>query len=145
MTIEDQLLEANAALSGLTAERDDLRATVEKLTVGAAAELEALKVEASAKDAKLAELSAAIEAAAKEAEALKATALEAESIKVSASKEAAKIAASVGVLPVALPQGDGAPAEAVDHYVAFMALPVGSKERNAYFEAHRSAIIQASF
>jgi len=49
------------------------------------------------------------------------------------------------VLPVALPQGDGAPAEAVDHYVAFMALPVGSKERNAYFEAHRSAIIKASF
>ena len=58
MTIEDQLLEALAALAGLTAERDDLRATVEKLTVGAAAELESLKVEAAAKDAKLAELAA---------------------------------------------------------------------------------------
>jgi hypothetical protein len=63
---------------------------------------------------------------------------------VSASKEAAKIVASVGVEPVSLPQGDAAPAEAVNHYVAFMALPVGSKERNAYFEAHRSAIIKAA-
>ena len=144
MTIEEQLLEATAALSGLTAERDDLRATVEKLTVGAAAELEALKVSASEKDAKIAELSAIVEAAAKEAEALKASALEAEALKVSASKEAAKIAASVGVVPVALPQGDNAPAEAVNHYAAFMALPVGSKERNAYFEAHRSAIIKAA-
>ena len=38
MTIEEQLLEATAAISGVTAERDDLRATVEKLTVGAASE-----------------------------------------------------------------------------------------------------------
>lgn len=145
MTIEEQLLEASAALSGLTAERDDLRATVEKLTVGAAAELESLKVEASVKDASIASLTEVVKTIEAEAAALKAAALEAEAVKVSASKEAAKIAASVGVTPVALPQGDGAPAEAVNHYVAFMALPVGSKERNAYFEAHRSAIIKASF
>jgi len=144
MTIEEQLLAANAALSGLTAERDDLRATVEKLTVGAASELEALKVEAAAKDSKIAELSAIVEAAAKEAEALKASALEAEAAKISASKEAAKIVASVGVVPVSLPQGESAPTEAVNHYAAFLALPVGSKERNAYFEAHRSAIIKAA-
>ena len=144
MTIEDQLLEATAALSGLTAERDDLRATVEKLTVGAASELEAAKVSLAEKDAKLAELAAALEATAKEAEALKAAALEAEAFKVSASKEAAKIAASVGVVPTALPQGEAAPAEAVNHYAAFLALPVGSKERNAYFEAHKSAIIKAA-
>ena len=145
MTIEEQLLEASAALSGLTAERDDLRATVEKLTVGAAAELEQLKVEASVKDASIASLTEVVKTIEAEAAALKAAALEAEATKVSASKEAAQIAASVGVTPVALPQGDGAPAEAVNHYVAFMALPVGSKERNAYFEAHRSAIIKASF
>jgi len=145
MTIEEQLLEASAALSGLTAERDDLRATVEKLTVGAAAELESLKVEASVKDASIASLTEVVKTIEAEAAALKVAAVEAEAVKVSASKEAAKIAASVGVTPVALPQGDGAPAEAVNHYVAFMALPVGSKERNAYFEAHRSAIIKASF
>ncbi len=144
MTIEEQLIEASAALSGLTAERDDLRATVEKLTVGAAAELEQLKVEASVKDVSIASLTEVVKTIEAEAAALKASALEAESIKVSASKEAAKIAASVGVTPVALPQGDGAPAEAVNHYAAFMALPVGSKERNAYFEAHRSAIIKAA-
>ena len=144
MTLEDQLLAATSALSGLTAERDDLRATVEKLTVGAASELEALKVEAAAKDAKIAELSAIVEAAAKEAEALKAAAVEAEAAKISASKEAAKIVASVGVAPVALPQGDAVAAEAVNHYAAFLALPVGSKERNAYFEAHKSAIIKAA-
>ena len=144
MTIEEQLLEASANLSGLTAERDDLRATVEKLTVGAAAELEQLKVEASVKDASIATLTEALKAVEAEAAALKASALEAESLKVSASKEAAKIVASVGVEPVALPQGDAAPAEAVNQYVAFMALPVGSKERNAYFEANRSAIIKAA-
>ena len=144
MTIEEQLLEASAALSGLTAERDDLRATVEKLTVGAAAELEQLKVEASVKDASIASLTEVVKTIEAEAAALKAAALEAEATKVSASKEAAQIAASVGVTPVALPQGEAAPAEAVNHYVAFMALPVGSKERNAYFEAHRSAIIKAA-
>ena len=72
MTIEEQLLEATAAISGVTAERDDLRATVEKLTVGAASELEALKVEAASKDAKLAELTAALEVAVKEVEGFKA-------------------------------------------------------------------------
>ena len=38
MTIEEQLVKAAASLAGLTAERDDLRATVEKLTVGASSE-----------------------------------------------------------------------------------------------------------
>lgn len=146
MTIEEQLLEATAALSGLTAERDDLRATVEKLTVGAAAELEALKVEAAAKDAKLAELGAALEASAKEAAELKAKVEALEAGKVSASKEAAKIAASVGVAPVALSPADSAPsAEPVDHLAAFLALPVGSKERNEYFLAHKSAIVRGIF
>ena len=146
MTLEDQLLEATAALSGVTAERDDLRATVEKLTVGAAAELEALKVEAAAKDAKVADLTAALEAAGKEAAELKAKVEGLEAGKVSASKEAAKIAASVGVAPVALSPADSAPtAEAVDHLAAFLALPVGSKERNEYFVAHKAAIIKGAF
>jgi septal ring factor EnvC (AmiA/AmiB activator) len=144
MTIEEQLLAANAALSGLTAERDDLRATVEKLTVGAASELEQLKVEAAVKDASIASLTEAVKAIEAEAAALKAVAVESEACKVTASKEAAKIVASVGVEPVALPQGEAAPAEAVNHYATFLALPVGSKERNAYFEAHRSAIIKAA-
>ncbi len=145
MTIEEQLLAANAALSGLTAERDDLRTTVEKMTVGAAAELESLKVEAAAKDAKLAELTAALEAAVKDSESLKALVAEHEASKVSASKEAAKIVASVGVAPVEISPADCKPtAEAVDHLATFLSLPVGSKERNDYFAAHKHAIIKAA-
>ena len=145
MTIEEQLLEATAAISGVTAERDDLRATVEKLTVGAASELEALKVEAASKDAKVAELVAALEVAAKEVEGLKQMVASLEASKVSASKEAAKIVASVGVAPVEISPADAKPtAEAVDHLATFMALPVGSKERNEYFAAHKHAIIKAA-
>ena len=144
MTIEEQLLEATAAISGVTAERDDLRATVEKLTVGAACELEALKVSAAEKDAKVAELVAALEVAAKEVDGLKQMVASLEGAKVSASKEAAKMVASVGVSPVELSPADSKPtAEAVDHLATFMSLPVGSKERNAYFAEHRHAIIKA--
>ena len=145
MTIEEQLLEATAAIAGVTAERDDLRATVEKLTVGAASELEALKVEASAKDAKVAELTAALEVAVKEVEGFKAMVAELEAGKVNASKEAAKIVASVGVSPVEISPADAKPsAEAVDHLAVFMSLPVGSKERNDYFAANKHAIIKAA-
>lgn len=145
MTIEEQLYEASAALSGITAERDDLRSTVEKMTIGVSAELESLKVEAAAKDSKLAELTAALEVAVKDSEGLKALVAELEAGKVSASKEAAKIVASVGVSPVELSPADSKPtAEAVDHLAVFMSLPVGSKERNDYFAAHRAAIIKAA-
>lgn len=145
MTIEEQLLEATAAISGVTAERDDLRATVEKLTVGAASELEALKFEAASKDAKVIELESALLAAAKEIEGFKAVVASLEAEKVSASKEAAKIVASVGVTPVEISPADAKPsAEAVDHLATFMALPVGSKERNDYFAAHKHAIIKAA-
>ena len=144
MTIEEQLLEATAAISGVTAERDDLRATVEKLTVGAASELESLKVEAATKDSKLAELTAALEVAAKEVDGLKQMVASLEGAKVSASKEAAKMVASVGVSPVELSPADSKPsAEAVDHLATFLSLPVGSKERNAYFAEHRNAIVKA--
>jgi len=145
MTIEEQLLEASAAIAGITSERDDLRATVEKLTVGAASELEALKVEAAAKDSKVAELTAALEVAVKEVEGLKGMVASLEAGKVSATKEAAKIVASVGVAPVEITPADSKPsAEAVDHLAVFMSLPVGSKERNDYFAAHKHAIIKAA-
>jgi hypothetical protein len=115
------------------------------MTVGAAAELESLKVEAAAKDAKLADLAAALEVAVKESESLKALVAQHEATKVSASKEAAKMAASVGVAPVEISPADSKPtAEAVDHMATFLSLPVGSKERNDYFAAHKHAIIKAA-
>ena len=110
-----------------------------------ASELEALKVSAAEKDAKLAELTAALEVAAKEVEGFKAMVAELEASKVNASKEAAKIVASVGVSPVELSPADSKPsAEAVDHLATFLSLPVGSKERNEYFAAHKNAIIKAA-
>lgn len=141
MTIEEQLVQAAANLSGLTAERDDLRATVEKLTVGSAAETEALKVEAAAKDAKLAELGAALEAAAKESAELKAKVAELEAGKATASKEAAKIVASFGTEPVELPKGDSpAKMSAAEVRAAYLAMPAGPA-RIAFFNAHKATLI----
>jgi dTDP-4-amino-4,6-dideoxygalactose transaminase len=97
------------------------------------------------KDAKLAELTAALEVAVKEVEGFKAQVAQHEATKVSASKEAAKIAASVGVSPVEISPSDAKPsAEAVDHLATFLSLPVGSKERNDYFAANKAAIIKAA-
>lgn len=141
MTIEEQLVQAAANLSGLTAERDDLRATVEKLTVGSAAETEALKVEAAAKDAKLAELGAALEAAVKESSELKAKVAELEAGKATASKEAAKIVASFGTEPVELPKGDSpAKMSAAEVRAAYLAMPAGPA-RIAFFNAHKATLI----
>ena len=147
MTIEEQLHESLAASVSLAVERDDLRATVEKLTVGAADELNAAKIDIAAKDVRLGELTAAVDGLSAEVVTLKATLAALEAGKVSASKEAAKIAASVGVDPVQISPADNAVAapEAADHVAAFLALPVGSAERTAYFKAHQSAIVRGIF
>ena len=105
MTIEDKLATVENLAQALTAERDDLRATIEKLTVGSADELASAKADIVAKDAKLAELATALEVSAKEVEALKAKIADLEASKVTASKEAAKIASSVGVEPTAIVPG----------------------------------------
>lgn len=145
MTIEDQLCEATLAISGLTSERDDLRMSVEKLTVGAVCETESLKVEAAVKDASISTLTEALKMVEGELTVAKAMVLSLEAGQVTASKSAAKIAASVGVSPVELSPADSKPsAESVDHLKVFMALPVGSKERNEYFAAHKHAIIKAA-
>ena len=139
MTLEERLLAAEAAAASVLAERDDLRATVEKLTVGSAAETEALKVEAAAKDAKLAELGAALEASAKEAEALKAMVAELEAGRVSASKEAAKIAASVGVEPTAIIPGSEDAAAKKDVLAEFNAI-TDPKAKADFFAKNAQAI-----
>jgi len=141
MTIEEQLVQAASALSGVTAERDDLRATVEKLTVGSAAELEQLKVEASVKDASIASLTEVVKTIEAEATALKAKVAELEAVQVSASKEAAKIVASFGTEPVELPKGDSpAKMSNADIKAAYLALPAG-QARIAFFNAHKAALI----
>jgi ribonucleotide monophosphatase NagD (HAD superfamily) len=141
MTIEEQLVTAAASLAGLTAERDDLRTTVEKLTVGAAAELESLKVEASVKDASIATLTEALKATEAELSEFKAKATELEATKVTASKEAAKIVASFGTEPVELPKGDSPKKMTNDEIkTAYLAIPAG-QARIAFFNAHKAALI----
>jgi len=144
MTIEEKLAAAEALVASASAERDDLRATVEKLTVGASSEVEALKVEASAKDSKLVELEGLLSASAKQVEELTAKVAELSAVQVSASAEAATIVAKVGVSPIDLPQGDS-PVRATDAEIAeqYAAMPF-SKERTEFLKKNRAAIFKAS-
>ena len=122
MTIEDQLSTADLLAQALTAERDDLRATVEKLTVGAVDELSAIKADLVTKEASLSALGVSLEKATAERDAFAAKIAELESTKVSASKEAAKIAASVGVEPTAIIPGSDNVAAKVDALATFNSL-----------------------
>lgn len=143
MTLEEQLAKIEAEAAAVLAERDDLRATVEKLTVGAAAELEALKVEAAAKDGRINELSAALEASDKVVAELSAKVAEQDAAKVSASAEAAKIAASVGVAPVEVSPADGVEAVADNRSVLEKYAALSGEARTAFFNAHKAAIMAA--
>ena len=139
ITPEAEVLELRTVATALTAERDDLRATVEKLTVGAADELTAVKADVVTKEAMIADLNGRLEIAAKEAESLKAIIAEAQANKVTASQEAAKIVASVGVEPVASAPGTEAPAGPVDHLAVFNSL-TDPKAKAEYFAKHTLAI-----
>lgn len=122
MTIEDKLSTADLLAQALTAERDDLRATVEKLTVGAVDELSAIKADLVTKEASLASLGVSLEKATAERDAFAAKIAELEATKVTASKEAAKIAASVGVEPTAIIPGSDNVAAKVDALATFNSL-----------------------
>lgn len=139
MTIEDQLSTADLLAQALTAERDDLRATVEKLTVGAVDELAAIKADLVTKEASLSALGVSLEKATAERDAFAAKIAELESTKVSASKEAAKIAASVGVEPTAIIPGSDNVAVKVDALAVFNSLtdPVAKAD---YFAKNAQAI-----
>jgi hypothetical protein len=144
MTIEEKLVAAEALVASASAERDDLRATVEKLTVGASSEVEALKVEASVKDSKLVELEGLIAVSAKQVEELTAKVAELSAVQISASAEAAAIVAKVGVAAVDLPQGDS-PVRASDKDISeeYSAMPFG-KERTEFLKKNRSAIFKSA-
>jgi len=139
MTIEDKLSTAELLAQALTAERDDLRATVEKLTVGAADELTAIKADLVTKEASLSALNVCLEKAVAERDAFAAKIAELENTKVSASKEAAKIAASVGVEPTAIIPGSDNVAAKVDALAVFNSLtdPVAKAD---YFAKNAQAI-----
>ena len=139
MTIEDKLSTAELLAQALTSERDDLRATVEKLTVGAADELTAIKADLVTKEAALADLGVSLEKANAERDAFAAKIAELEATKVSASKEAAKIAASVGVEPTAIIPGSDNAAAKVDVLATYNSL-TDPKAKADFFAKNAQAI-----
>ena len=132
MTIEERAKAAEAAVLSLTAERDDLRKTVEASVVDVSAELEAMKVEVSSKDAKLVELEAALAEATAKVAAL-------EQSKTTASVEAANILAASGVEPVAAPVAHAAEGSIAEQYAA---MPAGA-ERRAFFKKHKALLFSS--
>lgn len=129
LSIEERFKAAEASIASLTAERDDLRKTVEAAAVGGSVELEALKVEVAAKDSKLVELEASLAAA-------QAKVAELEASKATASVEASKILAASGVEPVA---AVAAPAVLGSLKEQYEAMPAGP-ERRAFFKKHKAAL-----
>lgn len=141
ITPEAEVAELRTVALALTAERDDLRATVEKLTVGAADELTAAKADIVTKEALIADLNGKLEAAAKETETLKAALADMEASKVTASKQAADIVASTGVEPAKMEQPVAAPSKSVEEIRAEYAAMPPSASRIAFLNANRSAIL----
>ena len=142
ITPEAEVSELRTVALALTAERDDLRATVEKLTVGAADELTAAKADIVTKEARISELSASLEASASEVTTLKALIADMEASKVSASKQAADIVASTGVEPAKMEQpSTEAPAKSVEEIRAEYAAMPPSAARIAFLNANRTAIL----
>jgi SMC interacting uncharacterized protein involved in chromosome segregation len=136
MTIEEQLIKAASDLSALTAERDELRASIEAAAVKESKDFEATL-------AKNAELNTQLELLGTEKAGLLVKIAELEKNQVTASVEAAKIAASVGVAPVELSPSD-ITAEAtapVNHLQHFLSLPMGA-ERSSYFAKYKNEIIR---
>ena len=132
MTIEERFKAAEAAVVSLTAERDDLRKTVEASVVDVSAELDAAKVQASAQDQKVQELETALaEANAKIAEL--------EDSKATGSAEAAVILAASGVDPVAAPVAQAVVGSICEQYAA---MAVGA-ERRAFFKKHKAVLFSA--
>ena len=143
LTPEAEVTELRTIALALTAERDDLRATVEKLTVGAADELASAKADISAKDSRIAELTAELDQFKAVADAANAKVEAVEKTAVSAAKQAADIVASTGIDPVAVnPTAPTVSKEAVDHVATFLALPVGTKERTDYWKANQHQIVR---
>ena len=134
LTPEAELSELRTVALALTTERDDLRATVEKLTVGAADELASAKADVAAKDARIGELTAEVAALVAKVTALEAT-------QVSAAKQAAEIVASTGTTPVAAEQKTEAPALTVEQIREQYAAMPASAERVAFLQKHKAAIL----
>ncbi len=139
-TIESKLASAESALVALTAERDDLRVSFEKLAAEKTESASAVAADLSAKDTKISELTAAVDGLTAERAELVAKIAALEAGKVTASAEAAKIAASVGVAPVeSSPEATAEPKLSIlEQYLA-----LSGAERSAFYAANKGAIHMA--
>jgi len=142
-SIEEQLIAAQSSLSQAVAERCDLQANFEKLVADNDSALASIKAEAETTSAALIEAKAALAALeADKAELVKVIEAAMQG-QVSASKEAAKIAASVGCKPAALSVADenqpNPQASAEDIRKAFLLMKAGP-DKSAFFSAHRAVL-----
>jgi hypothetical protein len=142
-SIEEQFLKAQADLSASVAERCDLQANFEKLVADNDTALAAVKAEAEAANLALTEAKAALTALESDKAELIKQIEAAMQGQVSASKEAAKIAASVGCKPAALSPADEGKADnqasAEDIRKAFLGMKPGP-DKSAFFAAHRAIL-----
>ena len=142
-SIEEQFLKAQAELTAAIAERCDLQANFEKLVSDSDAAIASAKAEAEANAAALTEAKAALAALESDKAELIKQIEAAMQGQVSASKEAAKIAASVGCKAAALsPADEGKPdqqASAEEIRKAFLGMKPGPA-KSAYFAAHRAIL-----
>ena len=142
-SIEEQFLKAQADLSAAVAERCDLQANFEKLVADNDTALAAVKAEAEAATLALTEAKAALAALESDKAELLKQIEAAMQGQVSASKEAAKIAASVGCKPAALSPADEGQADnqasAEDIRKAFLGMKPGP-DKSAFFSAHRAIL-----
>jgi hypothetical protein len=136
-TIEELLAVAEASVVAVTTERDEIRVSFEKLASEQVANIEATKTEIEAKDIKLNELTVAIDGLTAEKAELVARIAALQVNAVSASVEAAKVCAAVGVNPVeSSPETTDAPKlSLVEQYLSLQ-----GAERSAFFAKHGSAI-----
>lgn len=133
MTIEERAKASEAAVSSLTAERDDLRKTVEASFAGAGVELESARVELAFKESLVAELTAKLEAVTAQVSVLEASAM-------SASKSAANILAASGVEPVRAPSNDVTAVVSIKEQYAAMSK---GPERSAFYAKHKAVLFSS--
>ena len=139
-TIEDRLTKAQSAVASITQERDDLRTSFEKLAGDVHAQTADANAKVVAMEKTVADLNQDISKLRAENAELIQKLSDATSNQMTIGKEAAKIAASAGVPPVAVVPGDDA--KTVDANAirqTFMNMKPGA-EKSAFFKAHMSIL-----
>jgi hypothetical protein len=144
-TVEEKLAHTAKLVESLSAEKTELQNSFEKLAAEKLAGLNEATEKLAKSEQKLAELETVIKALEAEKSGLKDQLAEALANQVTASKEAAKIVASLGTSPVAINPADDAKAEAahkqtVDEIRAtFLKMPAGP-DRQAFFIQHQAIL-----